>query len=184
MTDADFDESDWRERIRAHRREKDEFLASDSSSPVPRDEREEFHGLTYFSLDPDARVVARLQWVREPETVELPANRGPDIEYDRVATLGFTFAGDHHVLAGFRAPSADDVLVPFHDETNGDETAETGRYVTLSIDDVETGENVALDFNLAYHPFYVYDENYVGVRPPEENDLDVAVRAGERLPET
>lgn len=182
MTAADFDESAWRERVLAYREDKDEFLATDEESPVPTADRETFSGLDYFDLDTAARVVARFQWVRDPETVELPTNRGPDIEYERVATLGFDYDGDIRVLAAYRAPSADDLLVPFHDETNGDETASTGRYVTLSVDEsVETGDDVVVDFNLAYHPFCVYDDSYVSALPPEENELDVAIRAGERL---
>lgn len=182
MTEDDFDESAWGERIRTYRAEKDQFFATTDDSPISADERDDFDGLSYFPLDPAARVIARFQQVRDPETVHLSANRGPDIEYDRVATLGFSFGGDHRVLAAFRAPSAEDLLVPFHDDTNGDETARTGRYVTLAIDDAETGDDVVLDFNLAYHPFCVYDDTYLAALPPEENELDVAIRAGERLP--
>ncbi|MFW6003340.1 MAG: DUF1684 domain-containing protein [Halanaeroarchaeum sp.] len=181
MPEPDFDRDAWRDRIQEYRSQKDVFLATDGESPIPEDERSSFDGLSYFSLDPSARVTARLQWVRDPETVELPANRGPDIEYERVATLGFTYEADHHVLAAFRAPSVDDLLVPFRDETNGGETARVGRYLTVSLEDVETGDDVVLDFNLAYHPFSVYDEEFLVALPPEENELDVAVRAGERL---
>ncbi|AKH97673.1 DUF1684 domain-containing protein [Halanaeroarchaeum sulfurireducens] len=181
MPESDFDESAWRERVREYRSEKDAFLATDPDSPIPEDDRDAFDGLPYFSLDTKARVVARLQWVQDPETVELPANRGPGIEYERVGTLGFSYGGDHHVLTAYRAPSADELLVPFRDATSGDETAKTGRYVTMSVDDVETGADVALDFNLAYHPFCVYDDDYVSALPPENNELAVAIRAGERL---
>ncbi|UWG47668.1 DUF1684 family protein [Halanaeroarchaeum sp. HSR-CO] len=181
MPESELDEDAWQNRLQEYRSQKDAYLSTDEESPIPADERDSFDGLSYFSLDPAARVIARLQWVRDPETVELPANRGPDIEYERVATLGFTYEGDHHVLAAFRAPNVDDLLVPFHDRTNGEETARQGRYVTLSLEDVETGDDVVLDFNLAYHPFCVYDDEYLVALPPEENELDVAVRAGERL---
>lgn len=180
MPEPDFDEDAWRERIRTFRSEKDEFFSEDPDSPIPSEERAGFEGLAYFDLDPSARIAARLQWVRDPDTVELPTNRGPGIEFERVATLGFHYDGTHRVLAAFRAPGADDVLVPFHDATNGDETETTGRYLTLTLDDVETGDTVVFDFNLAYHPFCAYDDSYVSALPPEENELDCAIRAGER----
>lgn len=179
MRDPDFDESAWRERIRQRRNQKDEHLATAPESPFADDGT--FDGLSYFDPDPSFRVVARLQWVAEPRDVELPTNRGPPFEYERVATLGFSLDGAGDVLAAFRAPGTDDLLVPFTDETNGDETAETGRYLTLSVADVETGDDVALDFNLAYHPYCVYDDAFVSALPPDENSLGVAVRAGERL---
>lgn len=181
MRDPDFDESAWRERIRHTREEKDEYLATDPESPFADDTVPDFDGLSYFDPDPSFRVVARLQWAREPESVSLPTNRGPDVEYDRVATLGVTLRDDNHVLSAYRAPGMDDLLVLFTDETNGTQTAVEGRYVALSVPDVETGEDVVFDFNLAYHPYCVYDDSFVSVLPPEENALDLAVRAGERL---
>lgn len=181
MREPDFDETAWRERVRKRRVEKDEYLSNDAESPFRGDAVGEFDGLSYFSPDPSFRVVARLQWVAEPTAVELPANRGPPIEYDRVATLGFSLRDEAHVLTAFRAPGTDDLLVPFSDETNGDASAETGRYLTLDVNDAETGDDVVLDFNLAYHPYCVYDDGFVSVLPPEKNSLDVAVRAGERL---
>ncbi|MFB6070290.1 MAG: DUF1684 domain-containing protein [Halanaeroarchaeum sp.] len=180
MVGDDFDESDWRDSVVEYREEKDAFLGGEDS-PLPDERRADFDGLVYFDPDPSYRVVARLQWVRDPETVALPANRGPDIEYERVATLGFSLHDEHHVLAAFRAPGQEDLLVPFADETNGTETARDGRYVALSLGDVETGDDVVLDFNLAYHPFCVYDDEFLAVLPPEENELPIAVRAGERL---
>lgn len=181
MREPDFDESAWRERIRDRRAEKDEYLANAADSPFADDGSQAFDGLSYFAPDPAFRVVARLQWVAEPTPVELPTNRGPPIEYDRVATLGFSLRDEAHVLTAFRATGTDDLLVPFTDETNGDETADTGRYLTLEVEDAETGDDVVLDFNLAYHPYCVYDDGFVSVLPPDKNALDVAVRAGERL---
>jgi uncharacterized protein (DUF1684 family) len=40
-----------------------------------------------------------------------------------------------------------------------------------------------LDFNTAYHPYCVYNHDYVCPIPPPENRLPVAIRAGERLPD-
>lgn len=181
MPDDDFDEAAWRERIRAHREAKDRHFASAADSPIPGDEREEFDGLSYFPLDPDVRVVARVAFAAEPEPVALPATRGPAVEYERAATVGFRLGGDHHVLTAVRAAGQSDLLVPFTDATNGSETAAIGRYVSLDAADVADGDPVVLDFNLAYHPFSVYDGGYVAALPPEGNELSLPVRAGERL---
>ena len=179
--DESFDEGAWRRRIETHREEKDDYFRESSSSPIPDDRRGEFEGLSYFPLDPDYRLVGRFHWLGEPEPTSLRANRGPDVEYDRVATVGFTLDGSHHTLAVFRAPSVDDLLVPFRDSTNGRTTWTHGRYLRLDPPAVESGAEIAVDFNLAYHPYPVYDDEFVCALPPDENELPVAIRAGERL---
>ncbi|MFB6095702.1 MAG: DUF1684 domain-containing protein [Halodesulfurarchaeum sp.] len=166
------DEAAWRERIERFRAEQEEILRDRLSDP-PK--------LSYFPIDRDFRLPARLSWRSTSETVSLAANRGPEVELEHVASLGFDIESDHQVLATYRAPGLEDLLVPFRDETNGAETAACGRYVTLDVDRVESGEHVALDFNLAYHPFCVHDDSFASALPPEDNRLPVEIRAGVRL---
>lgn len=183
MPPENFDESAWRDRIREHRVEKDAFLADHPQSPIPEGDREGFGGLDYFDLDPAFRVVARFSTVGTPEAVELAATRGPPVEYDRVAVLGFDLDGDHHTLDAFRVEGEDTLFVPFTDETNGDGTYHRGRYLDVAPENAETGDRVVVDFNLAYNPFCAYSDNYSCALPPESNALPVAVRAGERARE-
>lgn len=173
MAEPDLDEVAWRERLRAHRSEKRRFVREELGDPAA-------DRLDFFALDPSLRVVARLQWVHDPDVVSVEMTRGPDAEYEHVATLGFELDGDHRVLAGYRAPNQDGVFVPFTDATSGDETPGMGRYLELDVADVETGSSVALDFNLAYLPFSALDDEYASPRPPERNRLTAPVHAGER----
>jgi len=173
MAESDLDVTAWRERLSAHRAEKRRYVREDMELPESGDD------LDFYDLDPDFRMVARLQWAHAPETVKLEATRGPPIEYERVATLGFTL-DDHHTLAAYRAQHQEGLFVPFTDATTGDETPHTGRYVELDVDGVESGDNVALDFNLAYLPFCALDESYASPIPPERNHVPAAIRAGER----
>jgi hypothetical protein len=181
MTEDGFDVGAWERRLQDHRRAKDEFFETDPDSPLPESARTDFEGLSYFRLDPELRIEARYEPFGAPEEVRLGATRGPDLEYERVGTVGFERAGDHHVLRVYRAPGVEDLLVPFRDETNGRETWQHGRYLSLSVDDPESAGEIVLDFNLAYHPFCVYEETYVSAIPPTENELPFGVRAGERL---
>lgn len=179
--DPDFDEHAWRERLRDHRAEKDEFLASHPQSPIPPGEREDFSGLRYFDLDPEYRVVARFERAHSPETVDLESTRGPAQPYDRVGVFGFELGGDHHTLVAFRVAGTESLFVPFADETSGDETYKRGRYLDVDAVDAEGRDSVVLDFNLAYSPFCAYDDNFSCAVPPTENDLETPVRAGERI---
>lgn len=178
--EAAFDEAAWRERVREHRAEKDEFFAEHPQSPIPPEDREAFDGLAYFEPDPDYRVVARFGRAQTPEPVSLETTQGPPAEYDRVGVLGFTLDGEHRTLEAFRVEGEDSLFVPFADETNGDETYHRGRYLDVDAADAEQGDDVVVDFNLAYNPFCAYGDQFSCALPPAENRLDTAVRAGEQ----
>ena len=67
------------------------------------------------------------------------------------------------------------LFVPFGDLTSGDTTYKGGRY--LDLDRTPTGV-YDLDFNLAYHPYCVFNPTYECPVPPRENRLPVAIRRG------
>lgn len=179
MTETDVDVEEWATRIEGHRREKDEFLANDPEAPIPEAEQTDFDGLAYFPPDETYRFEARYEPLSNPETVQLGASRGPDLEFEHVGNVGLEIDGDLTVLAVYQSPGVEDLLLPFRDETNGQETWQHGRY--LSFEQPGETETVLLDFNLAYHPFCVYAETYVSAIPPMENQLPGSIRAGERL---
>lgn len=180
MTDGEFDEREWTSRLRNHRAGKDEFFEGESESPIPAEERDDFDGLEYFSLDPDFRFDARWEPRENPDTVTLGATTGPDMEFDHVGNVGFEADGDFHVLQVFQSPGVEDMFVPFRDATNGTQTWQHGRYLTIDPPSMSDQTPIILDFNLAYHPFCVYHDTYVCAIPPKENELPFAVRAGER----
>ncbi|HXS36793.1 MAG TPA: DUF1684 domain-containing protein [Flavipsychrobacter sp.] len=80
-----------------------------------------------------------------------------------------------------RDPKFKDYLfVPFTDMTNYTETYGGGRYIDLSTSDIE-GSKVVLDFNKCYNPYCAFASGYSCPIPPKENDLHVAIKAGEQL---
>jgi uncharacterized protein len=72
------------------------------------------------------------------------------------------------------------LFLPFTDLTTGIETYNSGRYIDLTIGDVKDGQ-LLLDFNKAYNPYCAYvSGKYNCPIPPKENNLPVAIRAGEQ----
>jgi uncharacterized protein (DUF1684 family) len=71
----------------------------------------------------------------------------------------------------------DYLFIPFKDATNGKTTYGGGRYLDYEIPGSDT---VILDFNKAYNPWCVYSHEYSCPIPPEENHLEVAIKAGEK----
>lgn len=181
MTDAD----SWADRLRENREEKAQFFAEHPQSPVPPEERESFDGLDYFEPDPTYQVEATVTLHDDPDPVEMETTNGPPVRYLRVATLGFELDGQHHDVHAYRQEHEDSrtLFVPFRDKTTGQQSYAGGRYMEFEPDrDLEDGETVTVDFNLAYTPFCAFSESFACPLPPEENWLETTIPAGEKAP--
>ncbi len=177
---------DWAEELRANRAEKDEFFADHPQSPIPPDRREDFAGLEYFGPDPTYRVETTVTVHDDPETLDLETSDGRQIRYARVASFDFALDGESYTLHGYRRPDEDTrtVFVPFRDKTTGQQTYKDGRYVEFEPDrPLEDGDEIVLDFNLAYSPFCAFSETFSCPLPPEENWLETTIEAGEQTPD-
>lgn len=74
----------------------------------------------------------------------------------------------------------DQLFLPFTDLTSGEETYAAGRYIDLVFDDI-LDNKVIIDFNKAYNPYCAYvSGKYNCPIPPRENNLAVAILAGEK----
>ena len=73
------------------------------------------------------------------------------------------------------------LFLPFTDITSGEETYAAGRYIDLDISDIKNNKLV-IDFNKAYNPYCAYvSGKYNCPIPPKENQLPVAILAGEKI---
>ncbi|WP_440766484.1 DUF1684 domain-containing protein [Natronorubrum sp. DTA7] len=181
----------WREELESKRAEKDDFFAEHPQSPIPPEEREEFDGLEYFDPDPTYRVTATVKRHDDPEVVLMDTTAGREMRYLRVATLEFDLDREDDDLADgtyeiaayqLESPNEEPLFVPFRDKTTGQQSYDGGRYMELSPDrDLDSGDELVVDFNLAYTPFCAYSETFDCPLPPEENWLEITIPAGERF---
>jgi len=177
----------WAEELRSNRAEKDEFLAEHDQSPIPPGEREGFEGLDYFPPGAEYRVEATVTTHDDPEIVHMETSDGREMRYERVVTFEFTLDGEVLELHGYRqpedGPTDAPIFVPFRDKTTGQQTYHDGRYMELAPRrELEDGDEVTIDFNLAYSPFCAYNETFSCPLPEPENWLEVAIEAGEKSP--
>lgn len=189
-SDSAVDADRWREQLESKRTEKDEFFAEHPQSPIPPEDRETFDGLEYFEPDLDYRVTATATVHDDPEVVLMETTAGREMRYLRVATLEFDLTRDDEELEDvtdelaayqLESPNDEPLFVPFRDKTTGQQSYEGGRYMELTPDrTLEDGEEITVDFNIAYTPFCAYSETFDCPLPPEENWLDVTIPAGER----
>jgi uncharacterized protein (DUF1684 family) len=71
------------------------------------------------------------------------------------------------------------LFVPFTDATTGTESYGSGRYLEFYEKDIQNN-SLKLDFNKAYNPYCAYAAGYKCPIPPKENNLTIAIKAGEK----
>jgi uncharacterized protein len=172
---------DYAETIAANRALKDESFRSSPDSPVPPDKKNALLPLSYYPVDEAYAVPASLELSQDRSRLQIPTSTGKLRDYERIGTLRFSLQGAPTQLTAFSevGQPISRLFVPFADITSGGETYAAGRY--LELDPTATGIYV-VDFNVAYHPFCYYNEEYDCPFPPAENRLQVPIKAGERLP--
>ncbi len=77
------------------------------------------------------------------------------------------------------AAHKDDLFIPFNDLTNYESTYGGGRYIDLSVKDIQNNR-VLLDFNKCYNPYCAYADGFSCPIPPSENNLRIEIMAGEK----
>jgi uncharacterized protein (DUF1684 family) len=168
-------------QLTSSRAQKDEMLRNAADSPIPDSLRGDFSGLNYYPPDPEFAYQLQLYRYAHPVEVQVAASGGDVRQMYRFGAFTFLVNDTPCTLAVYKYKSDDPHLfVPFADATNGAETYEVGRY--LDLEELPEGQPYLLDFNRAYNPYCAYNERYTCPLVPIENQLSVAIRAGERLP--
>lgn len=160
------------------RKSKDEFFATDPGSPLSREQRGRFAGLSYFP--PDRILTVETDLLPSPyadEEVKMATTGGSEQIYRRAGIIRFEVGGELAQLTLFASEGSHELFLPFRDATSGKESYGAGRYVDV---DVPKDGRVVLDFNLAYNPYCAYNDAWTCPLPPTENWLRVPIRAGER----
>ena len=178
-------EDDYIGEVERFRAGKDDFFRSSRSSPLPHDARHAFSGLPYFRVDPGLRYEGlglEPYLGEEPSAFRIPTSDGQLQPAHRAGTFTFEREGVPRRLTAYvlDGGGSDSLFVPFLDATSGHETYGAGRYLDL---ESEPDGTYSLDFNLAYHPYCVYDDGYSCPLTPAENRLPIRIEAGERLSE-
>ncbi|MEO0896955.1 MAG: DUF1684 domain-containing protein [Bacteroidota bacterium] len=159
------------------REQKDLRFRNDPNSPIPKGDREAFEGLMYFPAKEKFRVKAELIATPNPDTVNLLTTTGKPRKMLDAGVITFSIEEKAYKLTAFEyLDEAEPTLfVPFTDETTGHFTYGGGRYL-----DIPKKENLFIDFNEAYNPYCVYNEDFSCPIPPRENHLGLAIKVGER----
>jgi len=168
------------EKLKDFREKRDQFFKEDPHSPLKESDRKKFKGLSYYPVDLNYAMVGAIErYSLEPKPmyVILPTNKEMGRKYVKYGRFKFKWEGKAYTLQIFRPLGSGELFLPFKDKTSETETYPKGRY--LSIEPMPGGK-VLIDFNRASNPFCQFNEKYTCPYAPEENWLDIVIRAGEK----
>lgn len=158
------------------RREKDAHFQHDAYSPLTREQKQTFTGLSYFPENPALRLEVTVTPFQPETVIQMPTSTGAVQTYRRHGRFEFTVDGQPAALTIYAGEHG--YFLPFADALAGSETYGAGRY--LEPEPLGPGR-FAVDFNLAYNPYCAYNPNWSCPLTPSENRLKVPIRAGEKV---
>jgi uncharacterized protein (DUF1684 family) len=168
------------EKLKIFREKRDRFFKEDPASPLKESDRKKLRGLIYYPIDLKyamTGVIEKYPTEPKPIYIMLPTNKEVGRKYVKYGRFKFKWEGKEYVLQIYRPLGGGELFLPFKDKTSGTETYPKGRYLYV---EPMIGGKVLIDFNRAYNPFCQFNEKYTCPFAPEENWLDIAIRAGEK----
>jgi len=171
--------------VERFREGRDRDFRDPNLTPLTNFDFAKFKGLEYFAVDEKYLVKAKFEKTADEKIFTIPTSVGTSRKFYKYGVLTFELNGTNHSLTVFQSETAKKdeykklVFVPFRDLTNGKETYGAGRYMDLKM---PVGEEVMLNFNLAYNPSCAYGrEDFSCPIPPKENFLQTEIKAGEKI---
>ena len=165
-----------------YQRQVNNYFKDASVSPLKPKDLKNFQGLDFFEFDSIYVVKAKIEETKESlpfkmkTTTDIPAN------VRKYADLFFQITDKEFELSVYENLEYEGVegyenylFLPFLDETNENETYGGGRYLDLFLNGTDS---IIIDFNKAYNPKCVYDENFSCPIVSRKNFLNTRIEAG------
>ncbi len=170
------------EEIELQRKEKNDEFKNSEDTPLTEEQKESFTSLSYFPVAEKYKVRAEFRKNPREQKVKMAITDGTQREYFVFGSAHLHLEGKELDLTVYKPVKSDEdyLFIPFYDETSSDLTYGGGRYVEPKIVD---GATLEIDFNTAYNPYCAYNDTYRCPIPPQENNLNVSILAGEKIPD-
>jgi len=137
-----------------------------------------FHGIERYPVDPAWRLDATFETYNPQRSISVPTILGTISEEPSPGALVFKIHNKIYKLDAIGNLDDDEFFIIFGDETNKDETYESGRYVY--VDNPGNDGKTIIDFNKAYNPPCAFTVFATCPFPPEQNILPIEIKAGEK----
>ena len=173
----------YSEQISTHREKYKQDFIKESNSPLKENDLQNLH---FYDADSSYKISADVEILKNEKVFKMPTYDGTSKEFYRYAKINFNLNDKAITMTLYKSialasnPAYKDLLfLPFTDETNNVETYGGGRYIDLSSKEISDNK-IEVDFNKAYNPYCAYSDGYRCPVPPEENNLELAIKAGEK----
>jgi uncharacterized protein (DUF1684 family) len=162
-----------------------ELLATHPSSPIRKDEKLSFHGISAYDYDPKMRFAVD---ITDDKGMMQFQDLGVDghAHFQRLGkTVGLRDALGQELSVFWMLGYGGGLFLPFRDKSAGFDTFRTGRILIDAVKGADLGLSkegkLILDFNFAYHPSKMWDDGLDYISVPDENHFGVTIKAGERV---
>ncbi len=180
LTSSEETPEEYIERIEDERERQFKFIRFNIDSPLTEEQKLSFKALSFYPIDPEYKVIARMVPVQNKKVREVAMTDGSTQRYIEHSYAEFTLKNIPQRLLLLQDVNESDkraFFVAFADETSARETYGGGRYINAR----QTGKNsITIDFNMAFNPYCAYNPDFACPIPPRENLLKVAIVAGEK----
>jgi len=152
------------------------------TTPLKEEEKVDFQGIHFFSVDLKFRILADFTPIIDGKSIPFPTSANKIKYFKPYGTAQFALEGKNYELTLYQSDppyeeAPEHLFLPFMDETNGETSYGGGRYMDLTISDIQDGK-ILLDFNQAYNPYCAYSNYYNCPIPPSNNYLEIEINAG------
>ena len=139
----------------------------------------------FFPVNKKYRVLAKFEKLKDAKGFIMKTSGAKNPKYFKYGLLTFRIDNKEFHLTIYQSENLmkedeykDYLFVPFTDLTSGDKSYAGGKYLDFVMKDI--GNNtLVIDFNKAYNPYCAYATGYNCPIPPRENNLSIAIKAGE-----
>ncbi len=143
-------------------------------------------GLVFFRPNEQFKLLAKIDILQPDETIQISTYSGKQQEFIEYATLTFDVDGKPYTLTAHKNVKSmrlpmyrNKLFLMFMDLTTGESTYGGGRYIYIDESEIADG-HITLDFNKAFNPYCAYSDGFNCPIPPPENNLNLAILAGEK----
>jgi uncharacterized protein len=180
--DLTLEQEEYISDIKKFRKEKDDYMKNDPSSPFNNDPKADFRPLNYYDPDPDFVFSSRLFQYSDKDTVIVMGTKGEERKTLKFGFIRFDYGDREYKVNIYQGTSRNGDnyhSIWFTDRTTGEETYGVGRYIDFEYNP-DTNHIYTIDFNLAYNPYCAYSAKYSCAIPTKEDHIDLSVKAGEK----